>query len=125
MKFVTTPQITDVNNILSTELLKQIQNIADDMIMISKGGLNFSDKQLPFQYREVQVVSGQPFILVMPSPYTLRGCIPILTFGNTVTSFSTDISNNRFTMTLNLQPPAGQLVTNPYTTKIGLLMIGV
>jgi hypothetical protein len=115
MKVKTQPRIVDPTNTVSTDILKQLQAVVDDVRAIGKGGLSFSDAQLPFQYREVNVISGVPTILSIQAPFSILGCIPIQTFGNKITSFQSNIVNNKFNVTIELDISS---------SLIGFLLVG-
>lgn len=118
MKIKTPNQILDPNQKTSEDLIKQIQNIADDVKGILKGGLSMGDAQLPFQYREVNVTSGQPTFLTIQAPYSIIGAYPIQTYGKVVTGFSTNIGNT-YTVTLTFSSTSAQ------SGKVGFLVVGV
>lgn len=116
MKIKTPTQIYDTSNKIPEDFIRQVQAVADDVRTILKGGLSFIDRQLPFQYQEAFITSGQPFILNIQNPYQIIGCIPIQTNGNVIESFSTNTLNGVFSITLNL--------SNSTTGRIGFLTVG-
>lgn len=97
------------------DLIKHLQAVTDDIRSILKGGLSFADGQLPFQYREVNVVSGQPTILYIQKPYTTIGAIPVQSYGVNILSWSVNTQNGKLTITVNL---------SVQSAKIGFLMVG-
>jgi len=108
---IKTPPIVSVPNMPS-----HVQALTDDMRTILRGGLSFSDAQLPFQVVTVNVTSGQPINLSIQSPYTIVGCFPINTNGISISSFQTNSTNGIFTATLTLS------VTT--ATSISFLVVG-
>lgn len=115
MRIKTQPRLVDPSNKINSDLIKELQAIVDDVRGIGAGGLSFDDAQLPFQYREVSVISGQSISMSIQAPYSIIGCIPIQTFGSTISSFQTNIVNNKFNIILNMD-------ISP--SKIGFLLIG-
>lgn len=115
MKIKTQPRFLDPTNSLVSDVVKQLQAVVDDVRLIGKGGLSFADAQLPFQYREVNIISGLPTILSIQAPYSILGCYPIQTYGVNVTSFQTNIVNNKFNVTI---------IVDKSPTLIGFLLIG-
>lgn len=115
MKIKSSPQVVDSRNITSPDILKHIQSITDDVRGILSGGLSFIDKQLPFEIRQVTVTNNQPVQLLIQSPYTIIGAIPIQTNGATINNITSQ-NNGRFSITLNM---------NVNTAQIVFLIIGV
>lgn len=116
MRIKTPQQIVDPTRKTSQDVMNHIQAMTDDLRTILLGGLSFSDKQLPFQYREVTVTSGQPTVLYIQSPYTTIGALPVQTYGVTINSWSVNTYNSKLSITVNFDGQA--------TAKIGFLMIG-
>lgn len=110
MKTKSPAQVSDATNSLHPDVIKHIQAVTDDVRAILNGGLSFIDRQLPFQIRSVFVTSGQSNILVMQSPYTIVGCLPIQTGGAIINSFSSNLNNNQFTITLTMNVTTAQIV---------------
>lgn len=99
----------------TTDMVKHVQAMTDDVRNILYGGLSFVDAQLPFQYREVNVTSGEPTILYIQSPYTTIGAIPVQSYGAIINSYSVNTTNGKLSIIVNL---------NVSKAKIGFLMIG-
>jgi hypothetical protein len=115
MKIKTPYQIVDSTRKVPQDVLNHVQNMTDDLRGILLGGLSFSDKQLPFQYREVTVTTGQPTILYIQAPYTTIGAIPVQTYGVNIISWNVNMLNSKLSITVNFEGT---------TAKIGFLMIG-
>ncbi len=109
MKIKTPPQIRDLMNKTSQDVLNHIQAMTDDVRGILSGGLNFFDKQLPFEVRTVTVTSGQVNYMTIQSPYSTIGAIPIMTNGANILSMSSQ-NSNRFSITLTMDVNIAQIV---------------
>lgn len=116
MKTKTPFQVKDPENKVPQDVIRHVQAMTDDVRQILSGGLSFADRQLPFQYVQIFVTSGQPTVFNMYPPFSLIGCIPIQTNGITITSFSSINVNGRYTATITMNQPTG---------TIGFLLVGV
>lgn len=108
MKIKTPPHIYD--NQTSPNVLGHIQAMTDDLRDVLAGGLSFYDKQLPFQIRSVNVISGQAVPLIMQAPYIIAGAYPILTNGAEIISSSSTLINGRYNITLTMNVNSAQIV---------------
>lgn len=117
MKTITPALFVDPSKKTSEAATRHIQSLTDDMRGVLAGGLSFFDKQLPFEYREISVISGVQNFIFMQAPYTIKGCIPIQSNGATILNFQSNFINNKFSVTLTLD------TTSPIV--IGFLLIGI
>lgn len=115
MKIKSPQQVVDSKHSTSQDILRHLQAVTDDVRGILSGGLSFTDRQLPFEIRQVNVVNNEPVQLLIQSPYTIVGAIPIQTNGAIINSFSSQ-NNGRYSITLNM---------NVNTAQIVFLIIGV
>lgn len=115
MKIKSSPQVSDYTGSTSSDIIRHIQAVTDDVRNILKGGLSFSDGQLPFQISTVNVQNNVPVILTIQYPFTIKGCIPIQTNGATISGFKTNNQNGVFTVTVTMD------VTN---ASISFLTVG-